>query len=115
MALDPVSGSEVDRAALQRLRDALGAEALSMLAGECVSDLTQICAQLSEPTVDADMARRLAHKMAGLLGQYACSSASAFARDLAHGAPGAALAARKRLIERGCDCAAELKSLAGSP
>lgn len=115
MALDPVFGSEVDRAALQRLRDALGAEALSMLAGECVSDLTLICAQLSEPSVEAEAVRRLAHKMAGLLGQYACPSASAFARDLSHGPPAAALAARESLMERGWACAAELKVLAGNP
>jgi hypothetical protein len=115
MALDPVSGSEVDRAALQRLRDALGPEALSMLADECVRDLTEACALLAAPALDAPAIQRIAHKMAGLLGQYACPSASAFARGLAHGAPDAALAARTRLIERGRACAIELKALAAIP
>ncbi len=115
MAPDPVSGSEVDRAALQRLRDALGPEALSMLADECARDLSEACASLAAPALDAEAARRIAHRMAGLLGQYACPSASVFARALAHGAPEAALAARAQLIERGRACATELKALAANP
>ena len=103
---------EVDRAALQRLRDALGAETVAMLVGECAQDLEEACTALSNPSLEADGVRKLAHKMAGLLGQYACPGAAAFARSLAHGEAAVALAARERLMERGRACIVELQALA---
>jgi hypothetical protein len=110
-----ISACETDRAALQRLRDALGAEALSMLADSCAQDLDEACAGLAAPSLDGETVKKLAHKMAGLLGQYACPSASAFARGLAQGAAGDALAAAGLLAERGRACAAELRALATAP
>lgn len=112
MTPDCVPGAEVDLAALQCLRDALGAETVALLVGECAQDLEEACAALSNPSVDADTIQKLAHKMAGLLGQYACPDAAAFARGLANGGADAALAARERLVERAGACIRELQALA---
>ena len=106
--------AEVDAAAFNALRDALGIEDLSSLISECSHDLEEACAGLANARSNVERIKSIAHKIAGLLAQYACPQAARFAQRIAHEEDvdvvglSAALALRTRL------CAMQLRSLAGS-
>jgi len=103
--------AEVDAAAFQALRDALGPVDLAALVGECVIDIDAACTGLE--TARSDLERRShAHKIAGLLAQYACLKAAGLALRIAHEKSVDAASLSPILANRARTCARELQSRA---
>lgn len=102
---------EVDAAAFKALRNALGPSDFSTLVAECALDLEEACATLDAARADSER-KALAHKIAGLLAQYACPDAALLAQAIAHkdGVDVAALS--PVLARRTRTCVRQLQSLA---
>lgn len=102
---------EVDAKAFKALRDALGPDDFSTLIGECALDLEEASASLDAARTDSER-KTHAHKIAGLLSQYACLKAAGLALGIAHedGVDVAALS--PTLASRARICARQLQSLA---
>jgi HPt (histidine-containing phosphotransfer) domain-containing protein len=85
----------VDEAGLQRLIDTLGPASMAEMIAACILDVRQSGSEMKAACAarDGSRARRAAHKLAGVLGQYACPAGAAAARVLADGDEIAALEA----------------------
>ena len=103
--------AEVDAAAFNALRDALGPIDLAALIEECVMDIDAACASLEAARSDLER-RSHAHKIAGLLAQYACLKAAGLALRIAHEESVDAASLSPILTSRARTCARELQSLA---
>lgn len=103
--------AEVDAAAFNALRDALGPVDFSALIGECVHDIRETCAGL-DAARSALEHRSHAHKIAGLLSQYACLKAGALALRIAHEEGLDVASLSPILANRARTCADQLQSLA---
>lgn len=102
--------AEVDAAAFNALRDALGPVDLAALTGECVIDIDEACTGLEAARSDLER-RSHAHKIAGLLSQYGCLKAAALALRIAHNESVDAAGLSPILVSRARSCATELQTL----
>jgi HPt (histidine-containing phosphotransfer) domain-containing protein len=102
----------VDEPGLQNLVDMLGADAMSDMLAICLADVRDACSELKAAGACADgaRARRSAHKLAGVMGQYACPAGSAAARTMADSADSIALGLVGPLVDIVNATAAELES-----
>ena len=101
----------VDEPGLQRLVDMLGADAMSDMLAICLADVRAARIELQAAGAGADgaRARRAAHKLAGVLGQYACPAGSAAARAMVDAGDSSALGLTGPLLEIINATAAELE------
>jgi HPt (histidine-containing phosphotransfer) domain-containing protein len=103
--------ANLDEPALMRLADMLGVDVMRELVGECLRDAREACDDMraAGDAGDAVQVRRAAHKLAGLLGQYACPAGAAAARRVAEAGDGDALSRSGALLQVVAATAAELE------
>ncbi len=106
--------AEVDIEAFKALRDALGAEDLSSLISECSRDLEEACAGLANARSNVERIKSIAHKISGILAQYACPRAASFARRIAHEEATDVVGLSAALVVRTRACVMQLGSVAGT-
>ena len=106
--------AEVDADAFNALLDALGIEDLSSLISECSHDLEEACASLANARSNVECIKSSAHKIAGILAQYACPRAARFAQRIAHEEGVDVVGLSAALVVRTRSCSMQLRSLAGS-
>jgi len=108
------AGGEIDERAFETLANSFDPGTFRDLIGDCLEDLSAAMATLAAAAAAGDeaLARREAHKVAGVLGQYACPRAADVARGLARAQAGAALAHVARVIETCRACVVELQARA---
>ena len=77
----------IDEEAFMRLVGFIGGASLKPLMDVCVDDLSPALQRMSLAVQEKDAAqvKRVAHMMAGVLAQYACTAPAQVARALAHG------------------------------
>lgn len=83
----------VDEAGLQNLTDMLGPAVMREMIAACLSDVRETCSDLESACASGDGARvrRAAHKLAGVLAQYACPAGATAARTVAESSDSDAL------------------------
>jgi HPt (histidine-containing phosphotransfer) domain-containing protein len=108
------AGGEIDERAFKTLANSFDRETFRDLIGDCLDDLRAAMAGLEAASAAGDeaLARREAHKVAGVLGQYACPRAAGIARALADAPAGAALAHVAQVVQSCRACAVELEARA---
>lgn len=87
-----ISQPLVDEAGLQHLTRMVGAAVMRDLIAECLADVSATSQDLRAACAAGEMARAkgAAHKLAGILGQYACPAGARVARTVAEAdGPGA--------------------------
>lgn len=101
----------LDEPALMGLADMLGANVMKELVEECLRDSRSACDDMraAADAGDAVKVRRAAHKLCGLLGQYACPAGAAAARRVAEAGDGDALSQSGALLQVVAATAAELE------
>lgn len=101
----------VDEAGLQHLSRMLGAAVMRDLIAECLADVRATSEDLRSACAAGELARAkgAAHKLAGILGQYACPAGARAARMLAEADQPGALALCDTALEIIAATAAELE------
>lgn len=110
-ATAPDAFREIDAAAFTALRTMLPADAFARLLAASVADIARTCADLETAMAsgDAERVRGAAHRLSGVLGQYACPAAAKEADQVSTEQDGLALAMGAALVARGLICASELR------
>jgi HPt (histidine-containing phosphotransfer) domain-containing protein len=103
---------EIDAAAFTALRTMLPADAFVRLLAASVADIARVCADLETAMAsgDAERVRRAAHRLSGVLGQYACPAAAEEANRVSTQPDASALAMGPPLVARGLICMSELRT-----
>lgn len=90
----------INEEAYRRLEDVIGADQLRALLADCVHDLEQIVTAIVSGVAVGDGAavKRMSHKMAGVLAQFACLEPARAARALSQSSDSEALAGASDLL-----------------
>ena len=106
----------IDEEAFMRLVGFIGGASLKPLMDVCVDDLSAALERMSRAVEEKDAAqvKRVAHMMAGVLAQYACTAPARAARSLAHGSDEEALNGAEPLLSECRAAISELRARAGS-
>jgi hypothetical protein len=106
----------IDEGAFKRLVGFIGGASLKPLMDVCVDDLSAALERMSRAVEEKDAAqvKRVAHMMAGVLAQYACTAPARAARSLAHGSDEEALNGAEPLLSECRAAISELRARAGS-
>jgi HPt (histidine-containing phosphotransfer) domain-containing protein len=107
----------VDEAGLQSLVVMLGPALMREMIAACLSDVRESCGELQSASASSDGARvrRAAHKLAGVLAQYACPAGAAAARRVAEASDSDALRLSDAMLHVMDATAAELERRVQSP